>query len=423
MSSAPPETVPQTAELIVAAQNLAEEVWARRQVGPDGRPNWVGPRSTGLREPIQTLPIGPYFYSGLAGISYFLAALHRVLAAGEYRTRSLQVLEGVRTQAAEVLDSPPRAQSLKVGIGGVFGLGSLIYTFTRIGQFLDEPALIQEAHRITTLLTPEKIAKDQLLDISVGSAGSILALLALHEIEPAKNSRGASPLDIACDCANHLILRRTSFESRPKAWVTITGYPPLSGFSHGAAGICYALLRLYEKTGIPELLQTAWEGLEFERSIYSPEHENWRDLRFSTPAVPRCLTNWCHGAPGIALGRLGMLHILNDAEIREEIRIALKTTESLPQTKLDHLCCGNMGRVEILSYASEKLNDPRLQRVALNLTGRILRRARQRGLFGWVLEDDPAQFDPSFFLGAAGIGFEMLRLAAPGLLPYPLLLD
>jgi len=420
MSSFLPETLPQPTELVEAAEELAEQIWLRRRTEPGGKPNWVAPRSTGLTEPVQTMPIGPYFYSGLAGISYFLAALYRVLGKEEQRARSLEVLQGVRAQVASVLSSPARAQNLRIGIGGTFGLGSLIYAFTRIGQFLEEPQLVEEAHQLTLLLTPEKIATDRLLDIVTGSAGAILALLALQELRPDANGRGASPLDVACDCAAHLLSQRSSFENGPRTWVTMEGRPPLSGFSHGAAGICYALLRLYEKTGGLELLEAAKEGLAFERSTYAPEHGNWRDMRVLDKASPRFLTNWCHGAPGIALGRLGALHVIDSPEIRNEIRAALDTTEALPQTLLDHLCCGNMGRVEILAYAAERLEEPCLLLAALDLVGRVLHRARKRGTFGCT--DDPSEFDAAFFVGAAGIGYEMLRLASGNVLPYPLLL-
>ena len=140
-------------------------------------------------------------------------------------------------------------------------------------------------------------------------------------------------------------------------------------------------------------------------------------------ARPRFLTNWCHGAPGIALGRLGALHIMDGPEIREEIRVALETTENLEQTQLDYLCCGNMGRVDVLAYASRRLSERRLLVAALDLTDKVLLRARGNGHLGWLPETDNYQFDPSFFTGAAGVGYALLRLAMPDRLPCPLLLE
>lgn|GEM_PF-7094356 len=93
----------------------------------------------------------------------------------------------------------------------------------------------------------------------------MLVLLALEEVEAGENPAGRSPLDLARSCARHLLATRTRRDSprdgavpdggqvggqhrserSPRAWVTIKDLPHMSGFSHGAAGIAYALSRLY----------------------------------------------------------------------------------------------------------------------------------------------------------------------------------
>jgi lantibiotic modifying enzyme len=60
------------------------------------------------------------------------------------------------------------------------------------------------------------------------------------------------------------------------------------------------------------------------------------------------MTSWCHGAPGIGLARLGSLPILDTAEIRQEIAVAINTTQQFGLHNIDHLCCGNFGRMEVL---------------------------------------------------------------------------
>jgi lantibiotic modifying enzyme len=141
------------------------------------------------------------------------------------------------------------------------------------------------------------------------------------------------------------------------------------------------------------------------------------------PGKPRFLTNWCHGAPGIALGRLAILHLVEDASLHEELRIGLETTRRLHQTQLDHLCCGNMGRVEILSHAARTLDQENLMEASVALTAQVLARAEARGSFGWLPENEERRFDPAFFTGAAGVGYALLRLARPDQLPCVLLLE
>lgn len=53
------------------------------------------------------------------------------------------------------------------------------------------------------------------------------------------------------------------------------GERPLAGFSHGAAGIALALLRLHASRPEPAFLQAARDGVAFERAVFSPEERNW----------------------------------------------------------------------------------------------------------------------------------------------------
>jgi lantibiotic modifying enzyme len=116
--------------------------------------------------------------------------------------------------------------------------------------------------------------------------------------------------------------------------------------------------------------------------------------------------------------------VLDEPEIREEIRVALDATRSHPLTALDHLCCGNLGRAEILLHASRALARPALGDEALDIAGRVLRRAAASGgSFGCAPHAEPGLADPSFFRGDSGIGFTLLRLADPGGLPCTLLLE
>ena len=67
---------------------------------------------------------------------------------------------------------------------------------------------------------------------------------------------------------------------------------------------------------------------------------------------------WCHGAPGIGLGLLGALEQLDDAQIREEIDIALNTTIQYSFASNHSLCHGALGNIELLLTATRLLNRP-----------------------------------------------------------------
>jgi lantibiotic modifying enzyme len=190
--------------------------------------------------------------------------------------------------------------------------------------------------------------------------------------------------------------------------------------AHGAAGVCLALLRLFGRTGRPELYEAALEGLAYERDLYDPEHQNWRDLRVATPEF---MSAWCHGAPGIGLARLAMLGIVEGSEIRADIAAALATIRSVGLEEMDNLCCGNLGRTEILLYAAARLSDPSLALEAAALASRVVSRAATAGNFALPPPVRSGTTNPSLLTGTAGIGYAFLRLAASASLPCILLLD
>lgn len=367
------------------------------------------------------VPLGPHLYGGTAGIALFLAALHRITGDLEHRTLALQTLSPLRQKLTVLIEDPARTKNVRLGIGGMIGLGSFLYTLVRVGRWLDDPSVLEEALRATALLSPERIEQDELLDVVAGSAGAILALLTLHDALPPDRTRDrASALDLAMECGHHLVTRRVRWNAGPRAWPPGPGATPLSGFAHGAAGICYALARLSAKIPSPSLLDAIEEGLAFERQLFSAEHGNWRDLR---RPEPRFMTAWCHGAPGIALGRLGMLDVLDDPTIRGEIHTALETTRRFPIEELDHLCCGNCGRAEILYQAAHRLGEPSYREAADLLLAQVLARARERDRFFLTGPGEAPSFQPALLRGISGIGFSLLHRFSLEILSSPLLLN
>src|SRR4026208_432660 len=77
--------------------------------------------------------------------------------------------------------------------------------------------------------------------------------------------------------------------------------------SHGAAGFAYALASLSAATGREDFAAAAQECVDFEDSSFSSQRGNWPDLRVDGGEAWPC--QWCHGAPGIGLGRIGMARL------------------------------------------------------------------------------------------------------------------
>jgi lantibiotic modifying enzyme len=127
---------------------------------------------------------------------------------------------------------------------------------------------------------------------------------------------------------------------------------------------------------------------------------------------------WCNGAPGIGLARLGMLDVLDTPPMRADIAAAIHATKTIPRSETDHLCCGNLGRIEFLHTAGLRLSRADLVTEAQDRLSEIVVGARQRNSYGYGRM--PA-FIPGLFQGAAGIGYELLRIARADLVPSVLL--
>jgi lantibiotic modifying enzyme len=417
MPPATPSPPPDTVDFLAEAQALAHQIWEHRVRASDGSTTWLRPGSPASGEPDGMLVrAGPYLFDGAAGIALFLAALARTTGSGEHRDRALATVAPVRAKFAELTDDLPRAARLtRIPIGGMVGIGSLVYAYSKIGEWLNEPRLTSEAAALLQLVTTERIEGDQSGDVLYGCAGTILAMLALPDAASAK-SRDSPPYQVARLCAERLLHLRVDVPAAgARAWCALRGFPALGGFSHGAAGICFALLRLYAATGDRRLLQGAEEGLAFENALYCTARANWRDAR--SASEERFATGWCTGAAGIALSRVASLDVLDTPRIRQDIQAGLAAALTSEPASPDHLCCGTTGRVEALHRAAQILGDPPLETAARAL---LLPRFAT-GRPAWRFASSSGHFDPTFFTGAAEIGYTLLRLAAPAL-PSVLLL-
>jgi lantibiotic modifying enzyme len=447
---------------LAAARQIGDEILERRVRTRLGNRTWLTPSGYGTDlHPLRTAKAGADLYDGVGGIALFLAALNRAGGEARFRAAALEALAPLRSLFATLADKAEPERGPPFSIGAFLGAGSWIYALLRIGDLLGEPELAAEAHALSALFTRETIERDRRVRVQTGAAGAILALLALHRRSPRPNRRGDPPLELAKACGRHLAATRTSFGGLPAAWPLSPGKPPLIGFSYGAAGVAYALTRLDRLEPNPEFAAAAGDGLRFVEHFHCPDRGGWRDVRAAfesshrltagtwkdwwasgtpeqlvpAPAEPpggeRQLypTLWCHGAPGIALGRLAALDWEDGPAIRREIAGALDflarriATDDREGVAPDDLCCGRAGQVEVFLEASRRLGESRWRELAEELAGGLVRRAAERGRYLVSAARGTEVFAPNLFQGIAGVGYTLLRLADPDVLPCLLLLE
>lgn len=378
--------------LLVHARAIADTIAERVIRLENEAVTWIQPQFLLRSSRQQVQPVRYHLFNGTCGIALFLAASAKISDETRYRTLARASVRPL----CQSLREDGEMLAREMGIGGAVGLGSVVYALTRISRFVDDPILLEAARGAAHLIRAQHIANDQALDVIAGSAGAILGLLALYDA-----SRDQSVLDRAIACGDHLLQARTMSRAGCLAWPTL-GQMHTTGFSHGTAGIAYALMRLYAVTGDSKLLNAAREGLVYEDHAFVSEAGNWAEIL--TDGEPACMATWCHGAPGIGLARIGGLPGLDTARIRQDIEIALQTTQRVSSAGPDHLCCGNSGRAEILLVAARKLARPELTDAARRMIGSMITRAEQQKTF-WLDVSLPNQFPTiSLFQGAYRIG-------------------
>lgn len=369
--------------LLPAAERLGREV--RERVAPQGRLD---------------------LYGGQAGIGLFLAALAAVSGDAGWAGDARAAVEPLRRALAADAAGP----ETWTGIGAASGLGSAVYALACMGRLLGDGSLAALAVAHAQRLTLPRIQADHRFDVEAGAAGAILSLLALYA-----ESGEAWLLERAQACGRRLLEAQRETGPDAAGWPGPDGLVR-AGFAHGAAGIAYALARLHAETRAPELLPAVRRAWRHERRLYSPADRNWPVLRPGGGTA--LLTAWCHGAPGIALARALTPPAAVDAETAGEVALAVATTLDAPPSSHDHLCCGGMGRAEVLLVVGQARADEALvweaQRRAALLAARVLEAGRA-GLR--VAGFESGAFRPGFFRGWSGIGYQLLRTAAPARLP------
>ena len=361
------------------------------------------------------LPCGPDLYDGLAGIGLFLAYLGSFTQDERY---TMVAHEVVMTLQHQISNDNIGAYH---PIGGFNGIGGLIYCLTQVGTLWNDSTLLETATSLVEV-SQQRITSDTTFDIIGGAGGYILALLSLHHVAPSHLALAA-----AIDAGDHL-LRHAKTTPSGIGWLSNTDdQMPLTGFSHGSAGIALSLLKLAHLTGQSQFREVALQGIAYERRMFSEEKQNWYDLRSFGDHVSAevytsgCMSAWCHGAPGVGMGRLESLpYMPDDNDIHQEIAAAIHTTLNHGFGLNHSLCHGSLGNLELLLSAAQTLPEPQYYEYIDQITPEILTNIEQNGWrTGLPLELE----SPGLMVGLAGIGYQLLRLAEPEKVPSVLVLE
>ena len=405
-------------EFIAEAVAIADRILGGEIVHHNGDSTWLGLHYMHNADRYQFQPLEEGLYNGCAGVVLFLGTLYGVTRNPRYRDAALRAVNRICRRARSTTDPLTIRWADMRGIGLAEGISGGAFVLLRLGQMMSDEALIHDAVQLGSLVDNMRIGKDEGLDFMSGSAGAIVVLLALY-----RQTGNPTLLQQAVRCGEHLLANRSRLDEDLYVWKT-TGERPLTGYAHGASGIADALLRLTAVTGDQRFHDAAMQGFEYETKVFNPSAQNWPDYRVATHSgITRFANQWCHGAPGICLARLQALQQHDTPALRNDADVALATTQAYGVGKVDDLCCGNFGRVDILLTAGLQLGHNDLYDAAQSLGSTLVRNARERGSYRLLDSSFSDVFLPGLFKGLAGIGYGLLRLAEPPRVPSILSLD
>jgi type 2 lantibiotic biosynthesis protein LanM len=429
---------------------------------PDGSLRWAElARSSptgqfSVREPTLDL------YRGHVGVGLFLAAVAAVRDDDDLADRSRRILRPVRSaveegDAARGDDDATGGSDdvggelAKLGLGGMDGRGSVAYGLLVAGDLLGDDDLVASARTAAGLTTREEIAADQTLDVMAGSAGELLAQVAVHE-----RTGDEAALERARWCGDRLL---------DAAVETDAGYrvPTAGGgddadrrfaFAHGVGGVGYALVKLAAVTGEETYAEVGRDALALDAELWRRDgncrggasadgsDENTEESDENVDATDEnaersdesgdatdenaTIWGWCNGAVGVGIGRVAAADAVADegggvgasGAVGEESAVGDLGDLSVVREDLradpsreDSLCCGSVGRALFLLDAGEVVGDSSLADRGEALFGRTLDRGEREGRLR-LSNHLPMLPRLGLFTGIAGVGYVALQLEA-----------
>lgn len=352
-------------------------------------------------------PLNFSLYSGLAGLALFFNYLGLISKKQKYIDITKEICNSMIKFIPQKTDTK-NIDSMQVGaFTGVSGIAYVLFYI----DYSNKTNVYEEQIMNIFELIDNKVNNITKFDV-VGDVGIIGVLISIFT----KSDNG-----IIKDKA--LELSKKVFVKLNECSVKINDIPGVTwdqkgytGYAHGNAGIISQIYRLYNIIKDENIRILANEALLFERALFQKTNNNWRKKL----EEEGCSCAWCHGAPGILMGKLQLLKYgIDDKIINKEIEIAINTT--IQEGLQIHwcLCHGDMGNLVILKEAGIVLNDDKLYRQAICSIESLVEE-----LHILIETEKFKEYENNGFMtGLAGIGYEILRIQREHEMPNILILE
>ena len=371
------------------------------------------------KSPDEPESLGVDLYHGSAGVVVFLLELFR--ATNERAALD----EAIAGMAHIVATWPETFGPGESGLyGGLAGHAFMLHELARTTGDARHRAWRRDAiARLEKTATPASSGGRELAgmtDILYGAAGVILALVAIGD-----GDDRARPLAIALGDG---LLGQAQPTPKGKRWLMFPDDTrELPNFSHGTAGIAYALARLYEVTREQRFLEASIAGAEHILSLARTEGDVCLVPHVLPDGAERYYLAYCHGPAGTARLFHQLHHVTRDRGWAEWLRKSINGVlySGLPLQRTpgfwDNVgqCCGTAAIAELALSLHRLRGEPAYRELAETCAADIVARATAHDReLEWIHAENRAepywkQSYTGYMQGAAGIGSMFIRLARP----------
>lgn len=355
-------------------------------------------------------------FNGTAGIILFFLRLYDHYKSPHY-------LQACQSATDALLQHPAVLQQEYYTL--YTGATGLVFLCIKMYEATGEESYLSHALRLLKYFEQgilEKVVQDDLIS---GHAGNIFLLTCLH----AHTKDDALPGLIRQ--LTDKIIHHARIAAQGLRWGHIKrSFDCLTGFSHGASGIAYALLHAAQYFRDEGLHYLAQQALAYEMLYYDEPNNNWLDLRLTStrvseedllnwgPSVFRKYASnansWAHGAAGIGLARLHAWQLTGEDSYAQHIQVIIqRTLQDLQEQKRGDftLCSGYGGVAGFLSQAALVLHRPELHIPVQQTALAAVRYYQQYGTYNSYVPGNNK--DPGLFSGMAGVGYLLLSALSP----------
>jgi lantibiotic modifying enzyme len=368
-------------------------------------------------DPNESTTLSTNLYSGSAGVVLFFLELFRSTNNKKYLAEAASGANYLLASLPGEISNPEQA-GLYTGVAGIGFTLEEVYRATGEQKYRDAALQCIQLLKNSAKKVGSGAQWSNVTDIISGNAGIGLFLL-----YAGKEMDHPLAKELAIKAGRRLLQVAIPVKTGLK-WAMDPEYPRLMpNFSHGTAGICYFLARLYVETDQKEFLEAALAGAKYLLSITNNEgfichHQpGGEDLFY---------LGWCHGPVGTARLYYQLWRITDDAKWLNAIELSARgiMASGIPEQQTPGFwnnvsqCCGSAGIADFFLNLYRITKKDEYLIFVQKMTADLLARATvdENGM-RWIQAEHRVRpglliVQTGYMQGAAGIGMFLLRLDA-----------